>query len=73
MQTLKEYPDRVYLNRTEHMFYRTAKKTIALLEVCAKLAKTPAQKLGLFKRRNELSRNYDTMCQLIGDRKVEVL
>lgn len=70
MRTLKEYPDRVYLNSTEYPFYTTAKQTIASLDECIKLAKTSEQKLGLFKRRNELSRNYDILLQTIGDRKV---
>ena len=73
MRTFKEYPDKVYLNSSEYLFYSTAKRTIASLDECIKLAKTPEQKLGLFKRRNELSRNYDILLQTIGGRKVEVL
>lgn len=70
MQTEKE---RVILSQCEYMFYSTAKRTIAQLDECIRLAKTPEQKLGLFKRRNELSKNYDDLLKLIGDRKVEVL
>lgn len=70
MTTLDGYPDRVYLSSTEWLFYTTAKQTIKSLDDCIKLAKTPEQKLGLFKRRNELSRNYTKLLELIGGREV---
>jgi len=72
MRTVDGCPNIVYLNSCEYMFYATAKRTIAYLDECIKLAKTAEQKLELFKRRNELSRNYDAMIKLIGNRKVEV-
>jgi len=68
MRTFKEYPDRVYLNMSEYLFYSTAKRAIASLDECIKLAKTPEQKLGLSKRRNELSRNYAKLLETINGR-----
>lgn len=71
MRTMEGYPDKVYLSSTEYLFYTTAKQTIASLDQCIKLAKTPEQKLGLFKRRNELQHNYALMCKQIGPRTIE--
>lgn len=70
MTTLDGYPNLVYLSASEWLFYTTAKQTIKSLEDCIKLAKTPEQKLALFKRRNQLSQNYNKMLESINGREV---